>query len=60
MIFDGGGHYTEERMKKDAIRTKETENMGMAVLRICNTDTDRNFISVCEYMDAAVKKSQIL
>ncbi len=53
--LDGGGHYTTEQAKKDAIRTKELETMDLNVLRICNLDIDRNFSGVCEYIDLTVK-----
>ena len=52
---DGGGHYTEEQIIKDNLRTKELENMNLSVLRICNLDIDRNFECVCEKIDLAVK-----
>ncbi len=53
--LDGGGHYTAEQSEKDAIRTKELESMNLTVLRICNSDVDRNFIGVCEHIDLSVK-----
>jgi len=55
--LDGGGHYTDEQLEKDRIRTKELENMNLRVLRICNLNIDRNFRSACEYIDLEVKKS---
>ena len=55
--LDGGGHYTNEQMERDKVRTEELEEMNLTVLRICNLDIDRNFSSVCEYIDLAVKKS---
>ena len=55
--LDGGGHYTDEQMEKDRVRTKELESVNLTVLRICNLDIDRNFSGVCEYIDLAVKKS---
>ena len=55
--LDGGGHYTNEQMERDRVRTEELEEMNLTVLRICNLDIDRNFSSVCEYIDLAVKKS---
>jgi len=54
--LDGGGHYTDEQMEKDRVRTKELEGMNLTVLRICNLDVDRNFSGVCEFIDLAVKK----
>ena len=54
--LDGGGHYLPEQQQKDIIRTKELESMGLAVLRICNTEVTRNFYGVCHTIDLAVKK----
>ena len=53
--LDGGGHYTAEQALKDSLRTKDLEAMNLTVLRICNTDIDRNFSGVCEYIDLTVK-----
>ena len=55
--LDGGGHYTDEQMKSDELRTKCLENMDLQILRICNIDIDNNFYNVCEYIDRVVKKS---
>ncbi len=55
--LDGGGHYTDEQMEKDRVRTKELEGTNLTVLRICNLDIDRNFNGVCEYIDFAVENS---
>ena len=55
--LDGGGHYTDEQMEKDRVRTKELESMNLTVLRICNLDIDCNFDGVCKYIDLAVKNS---
>ena len=53
--LDGGGHYEPQQAEKDSLRTKELETMNLTVLRICNMDIDRNFNSVCEYIDLTVK-----
>ena len=53
--LDGGGHYTPEQEREDAIRTKGLEAMGLTVLRFCNLDIDRNFNGVCEMIDSAIK-----
>ena len=53
--LDGGGHYTEEQLEKDAIRTKALESMNLTVLRICNIDIDNNFHGVCEQIDLTVR-----
>ena len=55
--LDGSGHYIAKQTEKDIFRTKELENMGLKVLRICNLDIDRNFYGVCEYIDLSVKQS---
>jgi len=53
--LDGGGHYAEEQLAKDTIRTTALESMNLTVLRICNLDIDRNFRGVCEQIDLTVK-----
>ena len=55
--LDGGGHYTEEQIEKDRMRTEAFKKQNIKVLRFCNLDIDRNFRGVCEYIDLAVKKS---
>ena len=55
--LDGGGHYTEEQIEKDRMRTEAFKKQNIKVLRICNLDIDRNFRGVCVYLDLAVKKS---
>ena len=54
--LDGGGHYTPEQKEKDNIRSKELEQMDLTVVRICNTDVQKNFYGVCEYIDRLVKE----
>ena len=53
--LDGGGHYEPEQIEKDAVRTRELESMKLRVVRICNTDVDRNFTAVCDYIDHIVE-----
>ena len=53
--LDGGGHYTPEQAKRDQLRTEDLESMNVTVIRICNSDIDRNFRGVCEYLDQVVK-----
>ena len=54
--LDGGGHYTSEQEKQDAIRTQALESMNLVVLRICNLDIDRNFRGICEHIDLTVNR----
>ena len=55
--LDGGGHYDEDKIKLDALRTTELEKQNVSVARICNTDIDKNFNGVCEYIDSLVKEN---
>ena len=57
--LDGGEHYTAQQIEKDALRSKELQEMGLRILRICNTDIDRNFSGVCECIDLAVKTALV-
>jgi len=54
--LDGGQHYDEDQLQKDILRTSVLESMNLRVIRISNIDIDRNFQSVCEYIDLEVKK----
>ncbi|MBQ7900548.1 MAG: DUF559 domain-containing protein [Clostridia bacterium] len=53
--LDGGGHYTDEQIEKDAMRTKELERLNLHVVRICNTEIDKHFSDVCCHIDHIVK-----
>ena len=55
--LDGGGHYHPAQAENDCVRTEELKHMNLTVIRICNSDVDRNFRGVCEYIDLAVKQS---
>ena len=55
--LDGSGHYEQDQMEHDALRTEELKKMGLSVLRICNTDVDNNFKAVCEQIDMLVNNS---
>ena len=54
--LDGGGHYSEEQIQKDMLRTRELESMSLTVVRICNLDIDNNFRGVCEYIDEIMNR----
>ena len=54
--LDGSQHYEEQVMLKDRIRTEHLEKRDLTVLRIQNTDVNKNFTGVCEYIDAKVKE----
>ena len=55
--LDGSQHYEDIIAKKDADRTAFLEGYGLRVLRIPNSEVNRNFRGVCEYIDAAVRQS---
>ena len=55
--LDGGGHYTDSRQIADNERSFQLENMGLTVLRFCNTDVEYRFRDVCEQIDVVVKNS---
>ena len=55
--LDGGGHYEPEQIKKDNERTIAIEAMKIQLIRICNLDIDRNFLGVCEHIDAVVQSA---
>ena len=57
VALDRSGHYAPKQEEKDAIRTKQLEQMNLTVLRVCNLDIDKNFTGVCEYIDMIVQKS---
>jgi very-short-patch-repair endonuclease len=53
--LDGSQHYEEENLQKDAERTRFLKQFDLRVIRIPNSEINRNFRGVCEYIDAAVK-----
>ncbi len=54
--LDGSQHYENAGMQYDAQRTKELSQFGLTVIRIPNNEVDHNFVGVCEYIDACVKR----
>ncbi len=55
--LDGSQHYDPTEMDKDAARTAFLKGYDISVLRIPNNEVMRNFLGVCEHIDAAVKQS---
>lgn len=55
--LDGSQHYEPEAQARDANRTADLERYGLTVLRIPNSEVNRNFCGVCEYIDAVVKNA---
>ena len=55
--IDGTQHLTEKGRKKDEFRTEILEDYGLNVIRFTNQQIDRNFRSVCEYIDTVVSNA---
>ena len=55
--IDGSQHFYEKSAVKDKIRTEKIENRNLTVIRIPNNEVNKNFRSVCEYIDFFVKES---
>ena len=56
--LDGNQHYeTQQAVEYDQHRTEMLESKGIYVLRIYNTDVDRNFEGVGNAIDVVVKRS---
>lgn len=53
--LDGGGHFTEEKMKSDCKRTDSLLKLNVKVIRFSNLDVDKNFYEVCSQIDREVK-----
>ena len=53
--LDGSQHYSEIGLHNDTIRTEKLEGYNLKVIRIPNTEIDKNFRGVCEYIDKIVK-----
>ena len=55
--LDGSQHYEEDVEKKDLIRTKYLESLGLKVVRIPNNEVNENLQGVCDYIDKLVLQS---
>ena len=54
--IDGSQHYETNGEKSDEERTTILNKLGIRVVRISNSDINKNFHGVCEYIDSCVKK----
>ena len=50
--LDGSQHYEAAGIEYDKRRTEYLESFGIRVIRISNDEVNRNFIGVCEFLDA--------
>ncbi len=55
--LDGSQHYEEKGILKDKIRTEKIDQRNLTVIRIPNSEVNKNFEAVCNYIDTAVKES---
>ena len=55
--LDGSQHCTPEKMEYDQKRTEYLQSQGVTVMRLSNLDVMRQFQSVCEAIDLAIKQS---
>ena len=55
--LDGSQHCNPEEIEYDQKRTKYLQSQGLTVMRLSNLDVMRQFRSVCEAIDMAVKQS---
>lgn len=54
--LDGGGHFTEDKIKYDNDRMEELKKQGVKDIRFYNIDVDKNFYEVCSQIDREVNK----
>ena len=53
--IDGTQHYETEGSAKDRERDCNLESLGLKVLRISNREINREFASVCAYIDREIQ-----
>ena len=54
--IDGNQHYSIEGLEKDRVRTEEINKQGIQVIRITNTQIDKDFTWICEFLDKEIQK----
>ncbi len=55
--IDGSQHFTPEGKRHDTFRTEKLEEYDLTVIRFTNTQINRQFREVCEYIDYVVQNS---
>ena len=53
--IDGTQHYETEGSAKDRERDRALESLGLKVIRVSNREIDREFASVCAYIDREIQ-----
>ena len=54
--LDGGQHYADEGVRKDALRDAALRECGLTVLRYSNLDVNQNFEGVCLDIEQHIPK----
>ena len=54
--IDGSQHYTEEGILHDKERTSIIKSEGIEIIRFSNLEINKQFKSVCEYIDNEITK----
>lgn len=55
---DGGYHFEDEMLKKDAIRQERLEELGVTFLRFTNDEVKRNLAEVVEKIKEYVEENK--
>ena len=55
--IDGAQHSTPQGKANDEFRTEILGEYGLTVIRFTNSQIDRNFNGVCDYIDTVIKNS---
>ena len=55
--LDGSQHFETGGIEHDAVRTSFLNSFGLSVYRIPNSEVNKNFTGVCEYIDCLIKNA---
>ena len=55
--LDGSQHFEPGAIEHDAVRTSFLNSFGLSVYRIPNSEVNKNFAGVCEYIDCLIKNA---
>lgn len=54
--IDGNQHHSIEGLEKDRVRTEEINKQGIHIIRITNTQIDKDFTWICEFLGKEIQK----
>ena len=55
--LDGSQHFDPGGIEHDAVRTSFLNSFGLSVYRIPNSEVNKNFTGICEYIDCLIKNA---